>query len=152
MEAKLKPLRRREAGVGFMEVIVGLLIALIVAFIVIRLLRVGYEKFMLHTATTGVARELETAKELAQERGQNVTVIFNAKASIFGIDRNGDGKLDINEFEELPDAVKMAEDAAVTFSKSGKLAPKSKPPRIAIKSSGSSSNVTVSSIGLIEIE
>lgn len=152
MEAQSKSLRRPDAGVGFMEVIVGLLIAATVAFIVIRLLQIGYEKFILHTATASIARELETAREIAKERGLNVTVLFNAKASIFGIDRNGDGKLDINEFEELPDAIKLSGDAAVTFTKTGKLAPKSKEPHIAVRSNRGSHNVTVSSIGLIEIE
>lgn len=152
MEAQSKPLRRTDAGIGFMEVIVGLLIAATVAMIAIRLLQMGYEKFMLHTATARIARELETAREMARERGLKVTVLFNAKASIFGIDRNGDGKLDINEFEELPDAIKLSEDAAVTFTKSGKLAPNSQAPQIAVRSPRGAHNVTVSSIGLIEIE
>jgi len=152
MEAQSKPNHRADAGVGFMEVIVGLLIATTVTFVVIRLVQIGYEKVILHTATTGIARELETAREIAKARGQNITVLFNAKAGIYGIDRNGDGKLDINEFEELPDAIKIAEDAAVTFCKTGKLAPKSKEPHIAIRSNRNSHNVTVSNAGLIEIE
>jgi len=141
-----------DAGIGLMEVIVGVLITLIVGSFLLRILSIGYEKYRLNMAITSIARELEAAREQAKERRQNVCVIFDSKEGHFGLDRNGNGKLDYNEFEELPEEAKLSEDAVVTFSRSGKLASGSKQPRIVISNTRSSRNVSVSSMGSIDID
>lgn len=79
-------------------------------------------------------------------------MIFNSKEGRFGLDRNGDGRLDYNEFEELPEEAKFSGDAKVIFSKSGKLASGSKQPRIIISNTRGSRNVSVSSLGAIEMD
>ena len=142
----------REAGMGLMEVIVGSLCALIVMFVLLQVGRIAYSKITLRWATESLAGELKDAKELAKARGQNVSVLFDAKRNRYGIDRNGNGSLEGSEAEELPEAMSLAEDAAVTFTKAGALAPKSKEPQIILSNVRESHHVTVSSAGIIDTD
>jgi Tfp pilus assembly protein FimT len=135
-----------------MEVIVGVLITLIVCVVVLHLVRIGYAKYELSSATKEIAQELEQAREQAMSKHESVSVIFNAKANRFGLDRNGNGKLDNFEVEELPDSIKLSEDTVVTFSRKGLLASKSKEPRIVISNVRNSRHVSVSSMGAIDID
>jgi type II secretion system GspH-like protein len=135
-----------------MEVIVGALVALIIASVLLRLFNIAYSKYRLNMAISNIAQELEAAREQAIERKQNVSVIFSSKDGYFGLDRNGNGKLDYNEFEELPEEAKLSEDAIVIFTKSGKPASISRQPRIVISNARGSRNVSVSSLGAIEID
>jgi len=144
--------RQSDRGVGIMEVVVSVLAALIVCSILLRLFNIAYSKYKLNMATSSIAHELEVARAQAKERRQNVSVIFNAKEGHFGMDRNGNGKLDYNEFEELPEEAKLAGDAVVVFTKSGKLASESRQPRIVVSNTRDSRNVSVSSLGHIEID
>lgn len=144
--------RSDEAGIGLMEVIVGSLCALIVAFVLLQMGRIAYAKVKLRWATESLAGELSTAKDLAKARGQNVCVLFDAKRNRYGIDRNGNGSLEGNEAEDLPEEMRLSEDAAVTFTKAGVLAPKSKEPQIVISNARDSRHVTVSSAGIIDID
>ena len=144
--------RRSDKGIGIMEVIVSVLVALIVGSVVLRLFNIAYAKYRLNMAISSIAHELETARAQAKERKQNVSVIFVAKEGHFGLDRNGNGALDYNEYEELPEEAKLSEDAVVVFTKSGKLASASKQPRIVISNTRGSRNVSVSSLGAIEID
>ena len=64
---------------GLMEVIVGSLCALIVMFVLLQVGRIAYSKITLRWATESLASELKDAKELAKARGQNVSVLFDAK-------------------------------------------------------------------------
>ena len=141
-----------EAGIGLMEVIVGSLCALIVTFVLLQVGRIAYAKIKLRWATESLASELTSARELARAHGQNVSVIFEAKRNRYGIDRNGNGSLEGNEAEDLPEEMSLAEDAAVTFTKSGMLAPKSKEPQIVLSNARDSHNVKVSSAGVIDID
>jgi hypothetical protein len=143
---------RNEAGVGLMEVIVGSLCALIVTFVLLQVGRIAYAKIKLKWATESLAGELASAKELAAARGQNVCVIFDAKRNRYGIDRNGNGSLDSNEAEDLPEEMSLSEDAAVTFTKAGHLAPKSKEPQIILSNARDSHHVKVNSAGVIDID
>lgn len=135
-----------------MEAIVGFLVTLIICAVVLHLCRVGYAKFRLSAAIKGVAHELEQAREEAMSKRENVSVIFNAKANTYGLDRNGNGRLDNFETEELPDTIRLSEDAVVTFSRKGSLAAKSKEPRIMISNVRDSRSVSVSSMGAIDID
>lgn len=144
--------RQKDRGVGITEVIVSVVLVLILATVFIRLFKIAYGKYRLNMAITSVAHELEMAREQAKERKQDVSVIFIAKEGHFGIDRNRNGMLDYNEFEELPEGAKLSEDASVVFTKSGKPARGSKEPRIIISNTRGSRNVSVSSLGIIEIE
>lgn len=135
-----------------MEAIVGFLVTLIICAVVVHLCRVGYARYRLSTATKGIAEQLEQAREQAKSRRENVSVIFNARANTFGLDRNGNGKLDSFEIEELPDSIKLSEDTVVTFSRRGSLAPKSKEPRILISNVRDTRAVSVSSMGTIDID
>ena len=144
--------RGKEAGIGLMEVIVGSLCTLIVAFVLIQVVRIGYAKIKLRWATESLVRELSTAKDLAKARGQNVCIIFDAKSKRYGIDRNGNGGLDNNEADDLPEEMSLAEDAAVTFTKFGTLAPKSKEPEIIVSNARDSHNIKVNSAGVIDID
>ncbi|HVG17600.1 MAG TPA: hypothetical protein VNI02_01000 [Blastocatellia bacterium] len=152
MSNKLRPQRRNDAGLGLMEAIVGFLVTLIVCAVVVHLCRIGYARYKLSTATKGIAQQLERAREQAMSRRENVSVIFNAKANTFGLDRNGNGRLDSFEVEELPDSIKLSEDTVVTFSRKGSLASKSKEPRIMISNVRDTRSVSVSSMGAVDIE
>jgi hypothetical protein len=135
-----------------MEVIVGTLCALIVGFVAIQVVRIGYAKAKLRWATESIVSELSTAKEQARARGQNVSVLFDARRNRYGIDRNGNGVLDNSEAEDLPEEMTLAEDAAVTFTKNGVLAPKSKEPQINVSNARDSHKVTVTTAGIIDID
>ena len=144
--------RRQEAGLGLMEAIVGLLVVLIVSSVLLHLGRMGFAMYRLNAATGGIAEELELAREQAIDRRATVSVIFDAKDKRFGLDRNGNGRLDSVEAEELPAGVEIAEDAVVIFARSGRLAPGSKQPNIIISNTSKSRRVSVSKSGAIEVD
>ena len=135
-----------------MEAIVGLLVVLIVSSVLLHLGRMGFAMYRLNAATGGIAEELAMAREQAIERRVSVSVIFDAKDKRFGVDRNGNSRLDNVEAEELPAGVDIAEDAVVIFARSGNLAPGSKQPNIIISNTTKSRRVSVSKSGTIEID
>jgi hypothetical protein len=143
---------RESAGLGLMEAIVGLLAVLIVGSVLLHLGRMGFAMYRLSAATGGVTEELELARTQAVERHMSISVIFKAKERVFGLDRNGNGRLESAEAEELPTGVEISEDAVVTFSRSGNLAPGSRQPNIVISNVAKSRRVSVSSSGTIEID
>lgn len=149
-----KPAERRcnEAGLGLMEAIVGLLVILIVGSVVLHLGKMGFSMYRLNAATGGIAEELEIAREQAIERRASVSVIFDARDERFGLDRNGNGRLDSVEAEDLPSGVEISEDAVVIFARSGNLAPGSKQPNIIISNTTKSRRVSVSKSGAVEID
>jgi hypothetical protein len=140
------------AGLGLMEVIVGLMAALIVGSILLHLGRMGFAMYKLSAATEGIAEELEGARTQARERHMSISVIFKADERVFGVDRNGNGRLENVEKEELPEGVDISEDAVVTFARSGNLAPGSRQPNIVISNTAKSRRVSVSNSGTIEID
>lgn len=144
--------RSREAGLGLMEAIVGLLVILIVGSVVVHLGKMGFAMYRLNAATGGIAEELEIAREQAIERRVSISVIFDAKDERFGLDRNGNGRLDSVEAEELPAGVEISEDATVIFARSGNLAPGSKQPDIIISNNTKSRRVSVSKSGIVEVD
>lgn len=154
MSAFSKPTsgRCREAGLGLMEAIVGLLVVLIVGSVLLHLGKMGFAMYRLNAATGGIAEELEIARAQAVERRASVSVIFDAKDERFGLDRNGNGRLDSVEAEELPAGVEISEDAVVIFARSGNLAPGSKQPNIVISNTTKSRRVSVSKSGTVEID
>lgn len=135
-----------------MEVIVGLLVTLIVGSILLHLGRTGFAMYRLNSAIGGIAEELDVARQQAVTRRVSVSAIFNANEKVFGIDRNGNGRLDAVEAEELPDGVEISEDVVVTFSRSGNLAAGSKQPNIVISNTAKSRRVSVTKSGAIEID
>ena len=94
----------------------------------------------------------DTLNEAAVARRVSVSVIFLANQKVFGMDRNGNGRLDAVEAEDLPDGVEISEDVVVTFARSGNLAPGSKQPNIVISNTAKSRRVSVSKSGAIEID
>ena len=152
MSTSLKTQRRTDAGLGLMEAIVGALATLIVCAVLLHVGRIGYARFELSSATNGIAQQLEQARERAMVKHESVSVIFIAKENKYGLDRNDNGKLDNFEAEELPDSIRLSEDTVVTFSRKGSLAPKSKEPRIAISNVRNSRFISVSSLGVIDID
>lgn len=135
-----------------MEAIVGLLVALIVGSVLLHLGRTGFAMYKLNAATAGIAEELDLAREQAVARRESVSVIFKANEAVFGVDHNGNGRLDSGETEELPAGVEISEDAVVTFARSGNLAAGSKQPNIVISNTAKSRRVSVSKSGAIEID
>jgi hypothetical protein len=135
-----------------MEAMVGTVAGLIVAAIVVYIAKSAYNLYQLNHATLNVANELKAAQNQARNRSERCSVIFDATRAKFGVDRNGNGRLDNIEAEELPDGVSLSEDAIVTFAKSGELAPTSRQPRITISNSKEARSVSVSSLGAIEIK
>jgi uncharacterized membrane protein YcjF (UPF0283 family) len=135
-----------------MEAMVGTLAGLIVAAIVVYIGKSAYSLYQLNHATMTVADELKAAQNQAKNRGERCSVIFDATRAKFGVDRNGNGRLDNIEAEELPDGITLSEDAIVTFAKSGELVPNSRQPRITISNSKEARSVGVSSLGSIEIK
>jgi Tfp pilus assembly protein FimT len=144
--------RCSEAGLGLMEAIVALLVIMIVGSVVLHLGKMGFAMYRLNAATGGIAEELEIAREQAIESRASISVIFDAKDEKFGLDRNGNGRLDSVEAEELPAGVEISEDATVIFARSGNLAPGSKQPNIIISNTTKSRRVSVSKSGTIEID
>lgn len=135
-----------------MEAIVGVLVALIVGSVLLHLGRMGVAVYRINGATDGIAQQLEMARQQAVNQRVNMNVIFKAKDRTFGVDRNGNGRLDAYETEELPVGVEISEDDVVTFSRSGKLVPGSKRPNIVISNTAKTRRVSVSSSGAIEID
>lgn len=144
--------RHREAGLGLMEAIVGLLVVLIVGSVLLHLGRMGFAMYRLNAATGGIAEELEVARDQAIEHRASVSVIFDAKEKRFGVDRNGNGRLDGVEAEDLPVGVEISEDATVIFARSGNLAPGSRQPNIIISNTSKSRRVSVSKAGIVEVD
>ncbi|HZM86498.1 MAG TPA: hypothetical protein VFF31_08065 [Blastocatellia bacterium] len=142
----------REAGLGLMEAIVALLVILIVGSVALHLGKMGLAMYKLNAATGGIAQELAIAREQAIESRASISVMFDAKNERFGLDRNGNGRLDNVEAEELPAGVEIAEDAVVIFARSGNLAPGSKQPDIIISNTTKSRRVSVSKSGTVEID
>ena len=150
--AKPIPRYRTDAGLGLMEAIVGVLVALIVGSVLLHLGRMGVAVYRINGATDGIAQQLEMARQQAINQRSNMNVIFKAKERTFGVDRNGNGRLDAFEAEELPVGVEISEDDVVTFSRSGNLVPGSKRPNIVISNTAKTRRVSVSNSGAIEIE
>jgi len=144
--------RDREAGIGLMESMVALLVIAIVGFVILHLCRMGFSMYRLNAATSGIAEELEVARTLAVESRTSVSVIFDAKEKRFGLDRNGNGRLDKVEGEDLPEGVDIDENAVVIFARSGNLAPGTKQPNIIISNTQKSRRVSVSKAGIVEID
>ena len=149
---RITTVRRQQAGFGLMEAIVGLLVVVIVGSVLLHLGRMGFAIYRLNAATGGIAEELELARGQAIDSRASVSVIFDAKEKKFGLDRNGNGRLDSVEAEELPAGVEIAEDATVIFARSGNLAPGSKQPDIIISNTTKSRRVSVSKAGTVEID
>ena len=135
-----------------MEAIVGVLVILIVGSLLLHLGRLGLALYTLNSTTGGIAHQLSAAREQAIERRVSVSVIFNAKEKKFGIDRNGNGRLDSAEAEDLPAGVEISEDAVITFARSGNLATGSKQPHIVISNTRNFRRVSVSQSGSVEID
>jgi Tfp pilus assembly protein FimT len=150
--SKRIPCLKKEAGLGLMEVIVGLLVTMIVGSILLHLGRTGFSMYKLNSAVGGITEELDLARHQALTRRASVSVIFHANEKVFGIDRNGNGRLEAVEAEELPDGVVISEDVVVTFSRSGSLATGSNQPNIVISTTAKSRRVSVSKSGAIEID
>jgi hypothetical protein len=141
-----------DLGLGLMEAIVGILAGLILISILIHIARLGYTMYKLRSATTSVADELNKAREMAKRENRKICLIFDAEENKFGIDRNGNGKLDRSEAEELPEGVTISETVSITFMPSGTLPPKSKEPHIIISNERGSNKISVSSMGSISID
>jgi hypothetical protein len=135
-----------------MEVIVGLLVTMIIGSVLLHLGRTGFSMYRLHAAIAGITEELDIARQQALTRRASVSVIFHANEKVFGIDRNGNGRLEAVEAEELPDGVEISEDAVVTFASSGSLAAGSRQPNIVISNTAESSRVSVSKSGSVVID
>ena len=141
-----------EAGLGLMEAFVAILLGLILASVILHLGRMGVALYKLNATTGGIAQELELARGQAMNTRASVSVFFQAKEKRFGVDRNGNGRLDSFEAEDLPSGVEISEDAVVTFSKAGYLASGSKEPKIVVSNTRNSRRVSVSKSGLIEVD
>ena len=150
--AKTKFLRVGEFGIGLMEIIVGVLLAAIIGFIALHLVNLGLAMYKLSSGANSIAEKLENAKQTAVNQNQEISVIFEAKDNIYGIDRNNNGRLESVETEELPDGVSISQDGLVVFSRTGKLTKNSKEPGVVIRNNRDSKRVSVSSAGIIEIE
>jgi len=149
---KIVPIPFTEAGWGMMEIIVGILLTAIVGFISLHLINLGLAMYKLNAGAKGVAEKLETAKQMAVNQNKEVTVLFDSKENKFGIDRNGNGRLENAEAEDMPDGVTLSQDGQVVFSRAGRLMKDSKEPSVVIRNTRDSRRVSVSSMGAIEID
>jgi hypothetical protein len=141
-----------DAGRGLMEFIVGLLVLAIVSSIFLHVIRLGLAMYTLNSATSDVAQELKKARETAIRENRKTTVIFDVDQNKYGIDRNGNGKLETGEAEDLPEGIALSDTAIISFMPSGNLPPKTKPPQIVISNDRNSKKVSVSALGSVEIE
>ena len=141
-----------EVGRGLMEVIVGALIVLIVGSVFLHVIRLGWNMYRLNSATSVVAEMLNKARESAMKDDKKMSVIFDADQNKFGIDLNGNGRLDRAEAEDLPDGITISDASTICFMPTGSLPAKTKPPRIVVSNTRDSRSVNVSSAGSIDIE
>ena len=144
--------RISDAGWGMMEIIVGILLTAIVGFLSLHLINLGLAIYKLNSGAKGVAEKLETAKQMAINQNKEISVLFDAKENKFDIDRNGNGRLENYEAEDMPDGITLSQDGQVIFSRAGRLLKDSKEPNIVIRNTRDSRRVSVSSMGAIEID
>jgi len=154
VKGKEEPIKskRNEKGLGLMEVIVGILATAIIGFIGLHLVNLGLAMYKLSSGAKDIAEKLERAKDMAVSQNKDISVLFDAKENKYGIDRNGNGRLESAEYEEMPEGITLSQDGAVTFSRSGKPTKDSKEPSIVIRNTRDSKRVSVSSLGAVEIE
>jgi Tfp pilus assembly protein FimT len=154
VKRKWQPIQSKhnEKGLGLMEVIVGILATAIIGFIALHLVNLGLAMYKLSSGANEIAEKLERAKSLAVSQNKEISVLFDSKENKYGIDRNGNGKLESAEFEEMPEGVSFSQDGQIVFSRSGKPTKDSKEPSIVIRNTRDSKRVSVSSLGAVEIE
>jgi Tfp pilus assembly protein FimT len=143
---------RDERGLGLMEVIVGILATAIIGFIALHLVNLGLAMYKLSSGAKDIAEKLERAKDLAVSQNKDISVLFDSKENKYGIDRNGNGRLESAEYEDMPEGISLSQDGLVTFSRAGKPTKDSKEPSIVIRNTRDSKRVSVSSLGAVEIE
>ena len=146
------PAGNGDAGRGLMEFIVGLLVLAIVCSVFLHVIRLGIAMYSLNSATSEVAQELKKARDAAIRENRKTSVIFDLDQNKYGIDRNGNGKLEAGEAEDLPEGIALSDTAIISFMPSGNLPPKTKPPYIVISNDRNSKKVSVSALGSVEIE
>lgn len=139
-------------GRGMMEVIVGILVVMIVGSLFVHIVRLGYQVYQLNSASGTVADELNKAREIAIRQNRKVSVVFDEEKNQYGIDLNGNGKLDGAEGEDMPEGISISDSAVVTFLPTGNLPPKTKDPRINITNSRTSRSISVSAMGAVSVE
>jgi hypothetical protein len=142
----------RDRGAGMMDFIVGALVVLILGSILLHIFRLGYSMYRLNEASAAISQELNDARQQAIKGNKKVSVIFETDQNVFGIDKNGNGKLERSEADDLPGGVQISEGAEISFLPSGSPPAKSKKPKITISNSKGSRNISVSSMGSVEIE
>ena len=139
-------------GRGMMEVIVGLLVVMIVGSLFVHIVRLGYQVYELNTAGSTVADELNKARQIAIKQNRKVSVVFDEEKNQYGIDLNGNGKLDGAEGEDMPEGIAISDNAVIVFLPSGNLPPKTKDHHIVITNSRTSRSITVSAMGAVSVE
>ena len=154
MKRKWQPIKfkRDENGLGLMEVIVGILLTAIIGFVALHLVNLGIAMYKLSSGAKDIAQKLEKAKDMAVSQNKEISVLFDSKENKYGIDRNGNGRLESAEFEEMPEGTSLSQDGQIIFSRSGKPTKDSKEPSIVIRNTRDSKRVSVSSLGAVEIE
>ena len=150
--SKLERNCSHEAGIGLMEAIIAVLVAVIIGFVLFQLVRQTIASYKLNEATSSISETLGKARDLATSKHDRVKVIFDAVRSRFGMDKNNNGKLDSIEAVELPSGIGLSEDAVVIFTRSGSLAKESKRPRISVSNDANSRTLSISPMGNVEIE
>ncbi len=156
VEVKIKcqpiQLKDNDKGLGLMEVIVGILATAIIGFIALHLVNLGFAMYKLSSGAKDIAHKLEKAKDLAISQNKEISVLFDSKENQYGIDRNGNGRLESAEYEEMPEGVSLSQDGQIIFSRTGKPTKDSREPNIVIRNNRDSKRVSVSSLGAVEIE
>jgi Tfp pilus assembly protein FimT len=135
-----------------MEVIVGILVVMIVGSLFVHIVRLGYQVYQLNSASGSVADELNKARGIAIKQNRKVSVVFDQDKNQYGIDLNGNGKLDGAEAEDMPEGIAISDSSVITFLPSGYLPPKTKDPHIVITNSRNSRSISVSAMGAVSVE
>jgi len=135
-----------------MEVIVGLLVVMIVGSLFVHVVRLGYQVYQLNSASGTVADQLKRAREIAIRQNRKINVVFDEEKNQYGIDLNGNGKLDGAEGEDMPEGIAISDSAVIVFLPSGSLPPKTKEPHIVLTNSRNSRSISVSAMGAVSVE
>ena len=158
-DCRNNPLRRSTSetydssrGRGMMEVIVGILVVMIVGSLFVHVVRLGYQVYQLNGASGTVADQLNKAREIAIKQNRKVSVVFDVEKNQYGIDLNGNGKLDGAEGEDMPEGIAISDSAVIVFLPSGSLPPKTKEPRIVLTNNRNSRSISVSAMGAVSVE
>lgn len=142
---------RGDKGFSLFEVTAVAIVVLALSAITVPGMYSVYSSYKLSTTTETVSAMLQTARARAMRDGKSVTVIFNSSIHQFGIDENGDGRLEAEESFAAPDGISFQPYVSITFMPNGELPAGVTSAAVTISNGSESRSINVMRDGQIEI-